>query len=338
MNIGVLLYPGCIASGLLAFSELLYVANKRSGKKRFTVMWLGLDKTPVNLAPENHPPHVSITPQLTLSEISTKKMTGEKTGIDALIIPGFWASAGTDLQRNLDQLQHLVNALKKIPAHIHLSAYCSGVCWLAAAGKLNRMDATSTWWMTDFLQTHYPAVQWRFNHTCITGTSATKKYRCITAAGVNGYLPIAQELISQCCGEQGWRDISDIMVIPKPEKKLQPFHAIQLMQLNDPQMRKMYLWIEQQAAVTLSLARLATYVNVSARTLARKVKAITGLSCAQWMKLIKLHQASELLIYSKKNITTISDNVGFSDTAAFRRSFKSVTGYTPNEYRMEFKR
>lgn len=346
MNIGVLLYPGCIASGLLAFSELLYVANQREGKKLFTVTWLGLDKTPINPTLENQTLQATLTPQFTLAEIATKN-TDAVPGIDALIIPGFWASANTELQRNLDNHQSLIAALKKMPAHIQLLAYCSGVCWLAAAGKLNRLEATSTWWMADFLHAHYPDVQWRFTHTCIasSATAKTKQQhitqctiQCTTAAGVNGYLPIAQQLISDSCGEQRWRDIAEIMVIPRPEKKLQPFQSIQLMQLKDPLMRKIYIWIEQQAAVKLSLARLANKLNMSERTLARKVKTATGLPCAQFMKLIKLHQASEQLIYSQKAISNISNYLGFSDDAAFRRSFKSITGYTPSEYRLEFKR
>jgi len=346
MNIGVLLYPGCIASGLLAFSELLYVANQREGKKLFTVTWLGLDKTPINPTLENQTLQATLTPQFTLAEIATKN-TDAVPGIDALIIPGFWASANTELQRNLDNHQSLIASLKKMPAHIQLLAYCSGVCWLAAAGKLKQMEATSTWWMADFLHAQYPDVQWRFTHTCIasSATAKTKQQRiaqctiqCTTAAGVNGYLPIAQQLISDSCSEQRWRDIAEIMVIPRPEKKLQPFQSIQLMQLKDPLMRKIYLWIEQQAAAKLSLARLANKLNMSERTLARKVKTAIGVPCAQFMKLIKLHQASEQLIYSHKPISNISNDLGFSDDAAFRRSFKSITGYTPSEYRLEFKR
>lgn len=338
MNIGVLLYPGCIASGLLAFSELLYVANQREGKKLFTVTWLGLDKTPIQPTLENQTLQATLAPQFTLSEIAAKKIDAVP-GIDALIIPGFWASANTELQRNLDQLQQLIAALKKIPSHVQLLAYCSGVCWLAAAGKLNHLEATSTWWMADFLHTHYPDVQWRFTHTCIASSATAKtKHRCTTAAGVTGYLSIAQQLVSDSCSEQRWRDIAEIMVMPRPEKKLQPFQSIQLMQLKDPLMRKIYLWIEQQAAMKLSLARLANKLNMSERTLARKVKTATGLPCAQFMKLIKLHQASEQLIYSHKAISNISLDLGFSDDAAFRRSFKSITGYTPSGYRLEFKR
>jgi len=54
------------------------------------------------------------------------------------------------------------------------------------------------------------------------------------------------------------------------------------------------------------------------------------------MRLIKLHQASEYLIYGSQPINVISDLLGFSDDAAFRRTFKKVASYTPSEYRQTF--
>ena len=68
------------------------------------------------------------------------------------------------------------------------------------------------------------------------------------------------------------------------------------------------------------------------------MKKVTDLSLASFMRLIKLHQASESLIYTSKPINLISDALGFSDDAAFRRTFKKVSSYTPSEYRQAFQR
>ena len=51
-----------------------------------------------------------------------------------------------------------------------------------------------------------------------------------------------------------------------------------------------------------------------------------------------LHQASEYLIYGRKPINLISDVLGFSDDAAFRRTFKKVSSFTPTQYRQAFQR
>ncbi len=51
------------------------------------------------------------------------------------------------------------------------------------------------------------------------------------------------------------------------------------------------------------------------------------------MQLIKLNQASENLILTSTPINLVSEQLGYLDDTSFRRSFKSVTGYTPSEYR-----
>ena len=90
--------------------------------------------------------------------------------------------------------------------------------------------------------------------------------------------------------------------------------------------------------LTGSWIAVAKHLNQTERTLSRKVKKVTDLSLASFMRLLKLHQASESLIYSNKPINLISDALGFSDDAAFRRTFKKVSLYTPSEYRLEFQR
>ena len=110
------------------------------------------------------------------------------------------------------------------------------------------------------------------------------------------------------------------------------------MALEDTLMRKIVLWVESMPAIELLVNRLAISLNLTERTLARKVKARTNMSCAHFMQLIKLHQASEMLIYSLNPVNKISDDLGYSDDAAFRRSFKRITSYTPSQYRQLFKR
>ena len=110
------------------------------------------------------------------------------------------------------------------------------------------------------------------------------------------------------------------------------------MKLDDKLLRKIYIWVEKTSATELTISVLGKHLNQTERTLARKVKQATNLSLASFMRLIKLHQASEFLIYSRQLINLISDALGFSDDAAFRRTFKKVSSYTPSEYRQAFQR
>jgi len=322
MNIGLLVYPGCVVSGLFAFAELLEVANKRAGKTLFNTLWIGIDEQDVSVTTGNKTPVTTIKVQGSL----------QSTRLDAVLIPGFWTNNQSHVERAMHTYSPLISALKILPSTTQVWGYCTAVCLMAASGRIDHQRATATWWLADFVQNNFPSVNWSFSHTSIFEAKNN------TASGLNGYLPIAQALIEEHCGQDVLRDIIELMIIPKPEKSAQPFTQIKLMKLEDKLLRAIYIWVENTPATELTISVLAKHLNKTERTLARKVKQSTDLSLASFMRLIKLHQASELLTYSSKPINLISDALGFSDDAAFRRTFKKVSTYTPSEYRQTFQR
>jgi len=322
MKIGLLVYPGCVISGLFAFAELLEVANKRAGKRLFETLWIGIDEQDVSVTTGNKTP------------VTTLKVQGSllSSPLDAVLIPGFWTNNQSHVERAIQAYNPMISALKNLPATTQVWGYCTAVCLMAASGRLDHQQATATWWLADFVQHNYPSVNWRFSQTSIFEAQNN------TASGLNGYLPIAQALIEEICGQDVLRDIIELMIIPKPEKTAQPFTQIKLMNLEDKLLREVYVWVENTAATELTISVLAKHLNKTERTLARKVKQSTDLSLASFMRLIKLHQASEFLTYSNQSINIISNTLGFSDDAAFRRSFKKVSSYTPSQYRQTFQR
>ena len=67
------------------------------------------------------------------------------------------------------------------------------------------------------------------------------------------------------------------------------------------------------------------------------IKKQTGISANEWISGYVIVQAKSLLRHSKDlNIQQISQQLGFSDPAAFTRYFKANTGMTPKEYREQW--
>jgi len=322
MKIGLVAYPGCMASGLLAFAELISAANLRAGKTHFEIVWVGENKEalPITLG-------ASATPLF----IQIEETLGHES-LDLLVLPGFWSGGSLKVESHLAKQEAIIQALGKLQSTQPVWTYCTGACLLAASGKLDGNQATSTWWLANYLRQTYPSVTWRFNQTSILNQQHA------TASGVNGYLLFAQSLIESHCGVDVWRDITDVMVIARPDKTAQPFNQISMMNLNDKLMGQIFIWVENTAAIDLSLQSLAQGLNQSSRTLSRKIKAASGLSGAQFMRLIKLAQVGERLSYGEQSINVISHELGYSDDAALRRSFKKETGYTPGEFRQAFGR
>lgn len=77
---------------------------------------------------------------------------------------------------------------------------------------------------------------------------------------------------------------------------------------------------------------LAKEVGLSRTHLQRKMKDVTGLSVAEFIRNIRLEQAARLLKEQKINVSQVAYSVGFSNLAHFSTVFKKHFGVTPTEY------
>jgi AraC-like DNA-binding protein len=82
-----------------------------------------------------------------------------------------------------------------------------------------------------------------------------------------------------------------------------------------------------------SLDRLASFVNVSARTLARYLEA-EGVSFRALSLGVRIARARQLLAETDAPVTQIALRLGYSEVASFVRSFRRETGESPTEFRM----
>jgi len=315
-KIGLLLYPGCMPAGLFAFADLLLSANRRGGERRFEVCWVGLDREPVESVHG-----MDLRPDTLLAEADCT----------ALLIPGLWADSEAKMVQVLESNRSLIRVLAQLDKKTQLWSYCTGVCLLAQSGRLNGETATATWWLAGGLQARFPQVNWQFQQTQVFNRQTA------TASGASGYLPIAKALIEDQLGAGVYREIAKLMVLPRPEPAVPVFSTISLIEQADPLLRRLHLLVEKRPAQELGVQLLADELAVTARTLARKIKALTGHAVADHVRLIKLNQAGERLILTGDSISRISDSLGFSDESSFRRTFKRVTGLTPVAYRQQFK-
>lgn len=80
---------------------------------------------------------------------------------------------------------------------------------------------------------------------------------------------------------------------------------------------------------------LSEQLHVSPRQLNRIIKNIYGVNYREKLNELKLHNALDLLLNTKKSISEISDFLGYSSPSNFTSFFKKQTGMTPYKARKE---
>jgi len=90
--------------------------------------------------------------------------------------------------------------------------------------------------------------------------------------------------------------------------------------------------IDEHYARKLSLAELGRQVNVSPFHLERRFKQAFGLSPADYLALVRLNRAKELLRGTALTIGEVAESIG-ADESYFIARFKKSEGVTPGEYR-----
>lgn len=309
------MYPECMPAGLFAFADLLLAANRRAGKRIFDTLFIATVAGVVQCAHGQ--------PLVAAAAI-------ERSDCDAVLVPGFWAESPQHIDDAMANNAGLLASLARLPSTVMMWSYCTGVCLLAATGKLDGQDATITWWLASMVRSRFRKVTWRSEQASIVNA------RTATASGVHGYLPIAQSLVERRISAEAYRDLTRLMVLPRPETTHPVFQAMSLIEQGNKLMRKVHAVAEAIPAGEVTVGRIASELNTTERTLARKVSLATGLSVASYLRRIKLNQVSERLIVTSASASSISDELGFSSDSSMRRMFKELTALTPAEYRLAF--
>lgn len=87
-------------------------------------------------------------------------------------------------------------------------------------------------------------------------------------------------------------------------------------------------------AQPVSVDELAKKACMSRRSFFLQFKNAAGCSPVQYLMRLRIMHATELLLYSRTNISGIAWECGFTDSNYFCRKFREFTGVSPRQYRL----
>jgi transcriptional regulator GlxA family with amidase domain len=104
----------------------------------------------------------------------------------------------------------------------------------------------------------------------------------------------------------------------------------------DEDVKKAQSFIENNFQDKITIDKLSDRFALSRRSLERRFKKATNNTVAEYIHRVKIEAAKKSFETSRKNIYEVMFDVGYSDTKAFRGTFKKITGMTPIDYRNKY--
>lgn len=212
---------------------------------------------------------------------------------------------------------------------------CTGTIFLAEAGLLDGVEATTHWGATRFFAAYYPRVKLRPERIlCAAGA----EHRIVTSGGSGAWSDLALYLVARFCGQEEAIRIAKLFLLGDRSEGQLPFSAMGRTPAHaDAAVARCQEWLADHYADPNPVTRMAALSGLPQRTFKRRFKAATGYTPIDYVQALRIEEAKHLLERSGEATETVADLVGYDDSAFFRRLFKRLTGVTPARYRQRYR-
>ncbi|MEV7802968.1 helix-turn-helix domain-containing protein [Microbispora sp. NPDC088329] len=226
----------------------------------------------------------------------------------------------------------LLRALREAHANgARIVSLCTGAFVLAAAGLLDGRRAATHWMYADVLGARHPRVR------VDPAVLYVDEGDVLTSAGRSAGIDLCLHLVRTDLGAEVANQVARRMVVPahRPGGQAQYIEAPVPRSGGDglaPVLQRAIEHMDQQ----LTVAQMACWAGVSARTLVRRFHDATGTTPLRWLHAQRLARARHLLEATDLPVERISRLCGMGTAGNLRHHFTRAVGVTPMEYRRAF--
>lgn len=247
----------------------------------------------------------------------------------AWIVPGLSTESPRAIRARLEDAgtRHAVAALRtQWAAGGTVAASCSAVFLLQAAGVLAGRRVTTSWWLAPHLRQLEPGCEVAAERlVCADGP-------VITAGAAFAQADLMLHLLKARFGLPLAELVQRVLVLDA--RQAQAAYAVPaLLSAGDALIARVTQRIEAALPRPPSVAALAREFAMSERTLARHVRAATGLAPLALVQSVRLQRARALIEGSKLSIAEVAARVGYEDATALRRMMRRWAGANPSAFR-----
>lgn len=263
-----------------------------------------------------------------LFSVHTDKLLNEVKKTDLVVIPALFGDMPGALAQNEALIPWIVQQYAK---GAEVASLCVGAFLLASTGLLDGKRCSTHWAFASEFREMFPTV------ILVDGSIITEEHKLYSSGGANSYWNLLLYLVEKYTDRDMAilaskyfaididRDSQSAFMLFKGQKD----HA-------DAEILKAQEFIEGNYCEKIAVDQLADLVAVGRRSFERRFRKATHHSVVDYIQRVKVEAAKRSFERSRKNISQVMLDVGYTDTKAFRELFKKITGLTPVEYRNKY--
>jgi transcriptional regulator GlxA family with amidase domain len=306
----------CIEGSFTVFNGVNAFLENRGKPALFKVQLVGL----TNEAQVYHR-LFKVYPDLVLDEV---KRT------DLIIIPAVNGDMEEVISMNAEFIPWMTRHYK---AGAHLASLCVGSFLLASTGLLAGKKCSTHWQAANEFRRMFPDVN------LVSERIITDENGIYSSGGANSFLNLILYLVEKYAGRDMAIFAAKVFEIEIDRDSQSPFIIFGGQKDHDDEpVLKAQEFIENNFQEKISVEQLASMLAISRRNLERRFKKATSNTAAEYMQRVKIEAAKMSLESSRENVNEVMYKVGYTDTKAFRNTFRKITGLSPVEYRNKYKR
>lgn len=256
------------------------------------------------------------------------KLITEVDQTDLIVIPAFDGPPQEAIEANKEFIPFIIDQYKK---GTEIASLCMGAFILAETGLLNGRKCSTHWIAANDFRKMYPDVD------LVDGKVVTEEQGIYSSGGAFSYLNLILHLVEKYAGRDMAVFASKVFAIELERTTQSPFTIFHGQKDHeDVEVKKAQEFIEEHYTDKLTVDELAKMFYIGRRTFERRFKKATTNTVIEYIQRVKIEAAKKMLESSRENVNEVMYSVGYSDSKAFRTTFKKVVGFSPLEYRKKY--
>lgn len=306
LKVAVLEVEGCMASSAAITHDVLATANRIGARAR-------------------RPPPFEVQSV----RCAGGRRRGTLEGMGLVIVPGLGSDTAeaTEAKLRSAACRRAAAMLVEVSGtSCMVAASCASTFLLAEAGLLDGRRATTTWWLAPAFRQRYPAVD------LLTDRMVVPDWPVATAGAAMAQMDLMLAVVARF-GSTGLSEACARYLLLDQRRSQAPYMALSFLAGQDATIARAEAWVRAHIARDFGMDEMAAAVGLTARTFARRLAGVCGLSPVRFAQRIRLEAAELLLETTRLSVDEVARRVGYAEPSTLRRLIRREARRSPAELR-----